>query len=225
MINAAKTPIERLTDAARTFVAMGCDATGLKAVSSITADDPARQQAFSDPKGMSIGQLAKLFQMPVSTVRHYVELGLIEPITVNGKFRFTFYNATELEHVRQWASLGMKLEDIVARRKTGVVGMMDERGDETVLLQRITDPEMVQVINERVEKAGKPIVLSKEEALEFTQQLGLSPDLPQQRLLADYDVLIEQLEIRMGEINAQLERAKVLRQQLAKVQNILKTPA
>ena len=214
-----KTSIERIENAAKAFIAMLEDQKLQKAALAITHNDPVQQQAFSDPKGVGIGQFAQFFNLPVSTIRHYVELGLIEPITLNGKFRFVFYNISELEFVRQWVYLGMKLEDIVARNKSGVMTTSDSEG-KVMMRQKITDPAMVETIQEFYRREGNPALLSKEASLELTKLLGLTPEIPKRRGLADCDAIIEQLEVKLSEVRAQLERAKNLRSQLRQTYDI-----
>ncbi len=172
--------------------------------------------ALSNPKGIGIGDFAKIHNIPTSTLRYYVELGLVTPVTVNGKFRFSFQNIAEIEQVLHWSSLGMKLEEIAKRHNTSLGG--SEINGKPILHHKITDPAMLKAIQERFTKEGNPAILTAEAALELVAQLGLTPEAPKQRLLEDYDEIIARLEVKQQEIQTQLERAKASRERLQQEQ-------
>jgi DNA-binding transcriptional MerR regulator len=71
---------------------------------------------FFKPGGMAIGAFSALVGLPVSTVRHYLKLGLVEPYQVEGAYRFHPFNAWEVKSVQHWQDLGLSLEQAVARR-------------------------------------------------------------------------------------------------------------
>ncbi len=81
------------------------------------ADGEKNARAFLEPGGVGIGKFSKMVGLPVSTVRHYVRLGLIEPWEVGGKYRFEAVNVAQVRAVRQWTELGLSLEQIVERKK------------------------------------------------------------------------------------------------------------
>jgi DNA-binding transcriptional MerR regulator len=76
-------------------------------------------RAFMDIKGVGIGAFSKMVSLPISTVRHYVRLGLIKPWEVATRYRFHVVNVAQTESVRQWCDLGLSLEHIVARKRIG----------------------------------------------------------------------------------------------------------
>lgn len=71
---------------------------------------------FLASQGVGIGEFSKIVSLPVSTVRHYVRLGLVEPFVVNKKFKFQYWNPAQVESVRWWSDLGFTLEEIVQRK-------------------------------------------------------------------------------------------------------------
>lgn len=77
-------------------------------------------QAFFQLPGVGIGAFAKMVNLPVSTVRHYIRLGLIEPWEVEGRYRFQPVNVRQAQTVRMWRELRMSLEEIVRRSKNSV---------------------------------------------------------------------------------------------------------
>jgi DNA-binding transcriptional MerR regulator len=66
--------------------------------------------------GVGIGAFARLCEVPVSTVRHYINLGLVDPYRVEGKWRFHPINVLQVSSVRSWQELGVSLEALQARR-------------------------------------------------------------------------------------------------------------
>jgi hypothetical protein len=76
-------------------------------------EDNAR--AFMDIIG--IGAFSKMVNLPISTVRHYVRLGLIEPWLVETQYRFHVVNVAQTESVLQWCDLGLSLHEIVAHKR------------------------------------------------------------------------------------------------------------
>ena len=74
-------------------------------------------EEFFRPGGMTIGRLALRVGLPVSTLRHYVNLGLIESYRVGGRLRFLPINLWELASLRQWQNFGYSLERIVQRKQ------------------------------------------------------------------------------------------------------------
>jgi DNA-binding transcriptional MerR regulator len=81
------------------------------------ADGEVNARAFLEPRAVGIGEFSSMVGLPVSTVRHYVRLGLIEPWEVGGKYRFEAVNIAQVRALRQWTDLGLNLEQIVERKK------------------------------------------------------------------------------------------------------------
>ncbi len=59
-----------------------------------------------------------MLQLPVSTVRHYLGLGLIEAYKVDGNYRFHPFNCWEVRSIQHWQDFALPLEQIVQRRLT-----------------------------------------------------------------------------------------------------------
>lgn len=76
-----------------------------------------RLESFWKPGGMSIGGFARLMELPVSTIRHYLGLGLLEAYKVEGGYRFHPFNCWEVRSVVHWQDFGLSLEQIVRRRQ------------------------------------------------------------------------------------------------------------
>lgn len=74
-------------------------------------------EEFFAPGGMTIGRLAKRCGLPVSSLRYYVKLGLVEPILVAGRWRFLPVNLWELASLLQWQRFGASLEQVLARKR------------------------------------------------------------------------------------------------------------
>jgi DNA-binding transcriptional MerR regulator len=75
-----------------------------------------RARAFMAAPGVGIGAFSKMVELPGSTVRHYIRLGLVEPFEVNGKYRCQYWNPAQVESVRWWSELGLTLEEILQRK-------------------------------------------------------------------------------------------------------------
>lgn len=71
---------------------------------------------FLEAPGVGIGEFSRLMGLPVSSVRHYIRLGLVEPFVVNSEFKFQYWNPAQVESVRWWSDLGFTLEDILQRK-------------------------------------------------------------------------------------------------------------
>ena len=79
---------------------------------------PGQLDNFWKPGGMAIGSFSRLVNLPVSTVRHYLGLGLIEAhYKVDGKYRFHPFNCWEVQSIQHWQDLSLTLEQLVDRRK------------------------------------------------------------------------------------------------------------
>jgi DNA-binding transcriptional MerR regulator len=159
--------------------------------------------AFSDTKGLGIGAFSALVGLPVSTVRHYVELGLVRPYIVRGKFRFVPPNYVEVQHVRGWVDLGMKLEEIVQKtaERGGLGGVMpafklngEEVKNAAVYIARVSnDGDLENAQHEKLLTAAKGEVKRSRE---------------------DVEAQIQRLEVKQKELNAKLKRAKELKSRL-----------
>jgi DNA-binding transcriptional MerR regulator len=161
-------------------------------------------EVFSADGGLGIGTFANLVGLPASTVRHYVELGLVRPYIVSGKFRFVAPNYVEVQHVRQWVDLGMKLEEIV--EKTAARG-----GFGSVMPTFTLNGEEVKnatMYMAREPSAGGELESAQHEKLRATAKMEV------ERSRQDVEAQIQHLEAKQKELNAKLKRARELRTRL-----------
>lgn len=177
--------------------------------------------AFLQTRGVGISAFAKLMNLPTSTIRHYQRLGLVNPYEVNGKFRFWFHNVIQVESVRQWRDLGLSLEEIQVQQA---------QDGQTVTLNA-NMPSLNVVVTEKVVSiaalgrlpANFPTNLLDsqsnwsalpEERVRVASKVfePVSPEmqLQKQRLLAQVRKARLDLEQRLEEVKARVERAKRL---------------
>ncbi len=76
---------------------------------------PVPAEVFLEPVG--IGRFAQVTGLPPSTIRHYVNQGLLTPWRVDTRFRFEPANVWELRSLRQRQDLGWSLSQIAARKR------------------------------------------------------------------------------------------------------------
>jgi len=70
---------------------------------------------FTDPKGVGIGRFSKLVGLPSSTVRHYIEQGLINPERVASRFVFNLGTLEEARRMKILRELGVPLEELTRK--------------------------------------------------------------------------------------------------------------
>lgn len=66
-------------------------------------------------RNFSIGEVAKLHNISVQTLRHYDKIGLIKPSYVNEKSKYRYYSAKHfviLDLIKQCKAMGLSLEEI-----------------------------------------------------------------------------------------------------------------
>jgi DNA-binding transcriptional MerR regulator len=184
-------------------------------------------QAFAKPRGVGIGEFSKLVDLPVTTVRHYVELGLVNPFSIYGKFRFLVFNVPQIESVRQWRDLGLSLEEIVERRRNLGENVLlkeimpnpfpaEDNDGQTVLqvMQIDTKAQMAQHTKEANErrKRGEPGIVVKKEQ----RAPGTNTDFKDLKaeLQLEYSAALEKLEAKKLELEKRIARAKLMSEQL-----------
>lgn len=183
-----------------------------------------RAREFLNPKGVAIGAFSQMVNLPISTVRHYIRLGLIEPWIVDGKYRFDPVNLMQLESVRQWIELGLTLEQILARKAEqrtkrpgimvqdvlGPLRLSDEVLDKALVdIERIYDPKGYTE-NGHVSSLNTQNMTPEVKA--FWNPEAVLADLRQEygRLLASLKqkhLDLEQRIARAGEIEQELAKA------------------
>jgi DNA-binding transcriptional MerR regulator len=187
--------------------------------------------AFKNPKGVGIAAFAKLVKLPVTTVRHYVEMGLVSPLQLFGKFKFMAFNVPQIESVRQWRDLGLSLEEIVIRRQNLGEGVLlkDVMVNPIESLENSTDQPIIQVMHtqnpdarakskqefEARRKRGEPgIVLERHE--NGTNIPGIQTDykILQTELQLEYGSAIQKLEAKKLELEERIARAKLIEEKL-----------
>jgi DNA-binding transcriptional MerR regulator len=188
-------------------------------------------QAFANPKGVGIAAFAKLVNMPVTTVRHYVELGLVSPMQLFGKFKFMVFNVPQIESVRGWRDLGLSLEEILVRRQNlgeGVllkevlpneINLLGESPMQPIVqVMRVHNPEeraqAKQDFAERRKRGEPGIVLERHE--QGAKIPGLQTDFKtvQTELQLEYKSIIQKLEARKLELEKRIARAKLIAEKL-----------
>jgi DNA-binding transcriptional MerR regulator len=160
---------------------------------------------FDAARGVSITMFSRLMKLPLTTVRHYVELGLVNPFSVSGKFFFTPFNVPQIESVRQWRDLSLTLEEILERRRQLC---------NTVLLEKQTD--IAITINGQTERDVVVQMLRHQSPEEFVRTQPAFSNIPalRENLKREYAQVIEKLEQKKLEIERKLEKAKKLHENL-----------
>ena len=198
----------------------------LKGVSILLAGSEQNARAFIDIRGVTIGTFSKMVNLPVSTVRHYVRLGLIEPWDVVGRYRFHVFNVPQTESVRQWCDLGLTLEEIVTRKRAcqeqGILfkGFLDQKHinykdiDHSIgFIQRNIDGEN---ISERISFWTTTSGLHEPETWTDPPELEQERRDLVQELLNDYRAAREKLEQKKIELDRRIARALEFEQKLTK---------
>jgi DNA-binding transcriptional MerR regulator len=183
-------------------------------------------RAFMDVKGVGIGAFSKMVNLPISTVRHYVRLGLIEPWEVATRYRFHVVNVAQTESVRQWCDLGLSLEQIVARKRLGQAqgilfkGFLAPRdGSQSKIdhsigfLQRTVEGEN---ISERVSFWTTTSGLHEPETWTDPPELERERRDLVQELLGEYRAARSSLEQKKLELELRIARALEFEQKIAK---------
>lgn len=168
-----------------------------------------KARAFINPKGVGISQLAKLADLPVTTVRHYQRLGLVTPYRVNGKFRFGLQHLVQVESVKQWRELGMPLEEIARRKQSGLQVLLridPQQGARVVLVRELSSGERKQIMDAPGVQTPS-FGFSEKQA----SRAGLeSAPLARQCLEDNYQALHTFLEERKAEIEKHLRQMEAL---------------
>lgn len=121
---------------------------------------------MADAKTMRIGEVAELTSLSLRTLRHYEDVGLVEPSgRTDGGFRlYTQRDVSRLMIVRRMKPLGYSLEEMSAL--LGVVDALAAAPDDDELQGRL-----MQIRDEAVARREK-LATQVEMADEFLAQLG-----------------------------------------------------
>lgn len=107
----------------------------------------------------TIGEISKLHNIPVKTLRYYDEIGLFKPIKVDEKSRYRYYSTEQFEHlntINYLKELGISLKEIKAQfeeRDIEYFSMILKKQQETTQ-QKIKE---LQQINHRLENRIKEL--------------------------------------------------------------------
>lgn len=190
---------------------------------ALLAGSETNARAFMDTKGVGIGAFSKMVNLPISTVRHYVQLGLIEPWKVVTRYRFHVVNIAQTESVRQWCDLGLSLEQIMTRKRAyrtqgilfkGFLEPLNSGIDHSIgFVQRIVDGEN---ISERVSFWSTTSGLHEPETWTDAPELERERRDLVQELLTEYRAARFKLEQKKLELENRIARALEFEQRIAK---------
>lgn len=129
---------------------------------------------------MKIGELAKLADCPVETIRYYEKEGLLPPpARSEGNYRlYTQAHAERLTFIRNCRSLDMTLEEI--RR---LLGLRDSPQDQCESVNALID-EHIQHVKARIDG----LLVLQEQLLDLRQRCGEGPDVDQCGILQRLEV-------------------------------------
>ncbi len=172
-------------------------------------DQSIAQRFVDSADGLNIGAFAQIAGVNLETVRHWVEIGVIEPYSLNGKFKFLPPHLLELRSVQQWQDLGLTLEAIKLKKQNGTVFVSDQ----PISIGETTEPNaIIQMFTKDHSSAQK---LNQNPGFhEYTETEKAALGIETSQIKADYDAQIEQLKQKKLEIEIRLERAKTLRDAL-----------
>jgi DNA-binding transcriptional MerR regulator len=188
-------------------------------------------QAFSNTKGIGIAAFAKLVKLPVTTVRHYVEMGLVSPMQLFGKFKFMVFNVPQIESIRGWRDLGLSLEEIVLRRqglgegvllKDVMANPIESLGESSerpiIQVMHAQNPEQRAKSRQEFEKRrgrGEPgIVIERHEKGAIIPGIQTDFNVLQTELQLEYSSAIQKLEAKKLELEKRIARAKLIEEKL-----------
>ncbi len=174
------------------------------------------QQFIDSNDGLGIGEFSEMAAVSLETVRHWVEMGLIEPHSLNGKFKFLPPNLLELRSVQQWQKLGLTLEEIKNRKKNGTIFVQEspiQIGSETI------PHATIQMLRDDNPEAQKLLAQTTNETnfVRYSEEESEARGIHLNHLRLDYDAQIQKLEQKQIELKAQLENAKNLRGKLNQI--------
>lgn len=187
--------------------------------------------AFVNSKGVGIASFAELVNMPVTTVRHWVEMGLVSPLQLFGKFKFVAFNVPQIESVRQWRDLGLSLKEIVIRRqnlgegvllKDVMVNPIESLGESSqqpiIQVMHAQNPEQRAKSRQEFEarrQRGEPgIVIERHETGANIPGIQTDFKILQTELQLEYGSAIQKLEAKKLELEKRIARAKLFEEKL-----------
>jgi DNA-binding transcriptional MerR regulator len=190
---------------------------------ALLAGSEKNARAFTDVKGVGIGAFSQMVNLPISTVRHYVRLGLIEPWEVATRYRFHVVNVAQTESVLQWCDLGLSLAQIMNRKRAcqaqgilfkGFLEPLNSNIDHSIgFVQRIIEG---QQISERVSFWSTTSGLDEPETWTDIPELERERRDLVQELLSEYRAARSSLEQKKLELEGRIARALEFELRIAK---------
>lgn len=176
-----------------------------------------RARQFLAPAGVAIGAFARMVELPVSTVRHYIRLGLVDPWLVAGRYHFDPVNLMQVGSVRQWQSLGLSLEEIQTRKaqRPGILvrDILPLSGSEYLLDKALVEIGRSFETNGYLEN-GHISSLDIENMRLERAEWNPKPILAE--LLAEYRAVRERLEQKRHDLETRIAKVTDLEKQLAR---------
>ncbi len=155
----------------------------------------------------SIGEVAKIHNITVETLRHYDRVGLLKPSYINSNTRYRYYNAKDfiiLDLIKQCKAMGLSLEEIKN------------------IIENYTSPESVlhiirkqkEIVNEKIKELNniKENIKFLEENISVSLDEGLnkiSIKFYDKRDFIKYNNsnrFTEEFEVNLSKILAEIER-------------------
>ncbi len=188
-------------------------------------------KAFKNPKGVGITAFAKLVNLPVTTVRHWVEMGLVSPLQLSGKFKFMAFNMPQIESIRAWRELGLSLEEIVLRRQglgegvllkdvmSNPIEMLGESSEQPIIqMMHAQNPaqraKSKQEFEERRQRGEPGIVIERFDNGANIPGIQTDYKVLQTELQLEYSSAIQKLEQKKLELEKRIARAKLIEEKL-----------
>ncbi len=161
----------------------------------------------------AIGEISRLFHLPVSTIRYYCDIGLVTPARVDAKTGYRYFSTEQFEllnTIKYLQALGMPLADIRVllenRRVENFVALLEKQKEKTAdKIRELT--EIQEKLAARIEQIGDT---SREELLDQIRIVHLPP-----RTAVSLDRSIEagsdlEMQIRILENSSDMESAVFL---------------
>ena len=104
---------------------------------------------MSEQELFQIGEVAKMYQLSVSTLRHYEQVGLLKPEYTNPETGYRYYSARQLEqltNIRYLRALDLPLEEITAYIGNRDVNVIAEklRHQKRLIVQKQQELERIE---------------------------------------------------------------------------------
>lgn len=155
----------------------------------------------------SIGQVAKIHNITIETLRHYDRIGLLRPSYINKETGYRYYSAKDfiiLDLIKQCKSMGLSLEEIknIIENYTSPESVLDIIGKQKVIIDKKIE-ELNRVKN-NITFLEKRIKSSLDEGLNkiFIKEYG-------EREFIKYDNtnrFTEEFEINLSKVLSEVER-------------------